>query len=138
MMRGALSLRLCLTPRSGSVLCIHPKNDFNTSEEAYACMLQFAEEKSLLARSISEAYPEQGWSTLAHEAKLFVHTRVLKQRRRDAWGSIGSNPSAFVRWLWLTSAFCWQRMRLSYHRRELGTRLITQNLADAQHFQTLT
>ena len=137
MMRSAFSLRVCLTPRIGSIFCIHPKNDFNTSEEAYACMLQFAEEKSLLALSMSEAYPEQGLSPLAHEAKLFAHTRVLKLRRREAWGSIGSSPSAFVRWLWLSLAFCWQRMRLSYHRRENSDRLIAKNLADSRHVQPL-
>ena len=137
MMRNALTLRVCLTPRDGSAFCVHPKNDKLSRPEAEAFMLQFFNEKAALARRISDADAGQEWSALAEEAELYAHTRTLHQRRRAEWSSAGSNPLALGRWIWLTMSYGWHRARLSHRRREILGRLLDKNLADRRHFQPI-
>lgn len=139
MMRNALSLCFCLTPTVGSAFCVHPKDDKKMPHaEAHAFMLSFSDEKSALARSISDAYPGQEWSALSAESSLFANTRNLIQKRRSELASGKSNPLRLIRWFGLTATFMWQRIRLSVHRRDISTRLIAKSLADTRHFQPVS
>ena len=138
LMRNALTLRVCLTPRCGSAFCIHTKDGKLSRTEAEAFMLQFFHEKAALAKGISEADPSREWSGLAEEAGLYAHTRTLHQARRKEWSAAKSNPLAIGKWLWLTATYGWHRARLSHRRRKILAQLLARNLAGSRHFQPVS
>jgi hypothetical protein len=135
LMRNALTLRVCLTPQSGSAFCIHAKDGKLSQAEAEVFMLQFFHEKAALAMRVSEADPSREWSALAEEASLFAHTRTLHQKRRNEWNAAKSNPLAIGKWLWLTATYGWYRARLSHRRRKILAQLLAKKFAGESHFR---
>lgn len=135
LMRNALTLRVCLTPRCGSAFCIHAKDGKLSQAEAEDFMLQFFHEKAALALSVSKADPSREWSALAEEAGLYAHTRTLHQERRNEWSAAKSNPLRLGNWFWLTLAYGWHRARLSHRRRKILGLLLARNLSEGRHFE---
>jgi CTP:molybdopterin cytidylyltransferase MocA len=135
LMRNALTLRVCLTPLTGSAFCVHPKDGKLSQTEAEAFMLQFFHEKAALARRINDVDPSQEWSALAEEAELYAHTRTLHQARRNEWSAAKSNPLAVGKWLWLAFAYGWHRAGLSHRRRKILGQLLASNLSGGRHFE---
>lgn len=138
LMRHSTTLRLCLTPRSGSDFCIHPKDVKFSPQEAEAGMLKFFEEKAALAGRLCQANPGPQWVGLATEAALYAKTKGLHQRRRNTWRMMRSKPLELLVWLKLTMIYAWYRARLGQQRKHILAGLLTRSLDQGSHFQSVT
>ena len=135
LMRHSTTLRLCLTPRRGTIFCVHPKPDKITQQEAEAGMVKFFEEKAALADRLCQADPDVEWKILAQtEADLFARTKGLHQRRRNSWRMISSAPLELLAWLKLTMTYAWSRVRLGQQRKRLLARLAARKSGSQSHF----
>lgn len=135
LMRHSLSLRACLTPRVGSVFCVHRKDESLTPTEAVAFMLSLQAEKLSLARGIQEAATERDWSILIEEAMLQGQARALLQRRRAGGAAGPARPWALARWVWLTAAYGWHRTRVRWVRRNILEALFGSKASASGHCQ---
>ena len=138
LMRHATSLRLCLTPRSGSDFCVHPKEAKISPQEAEAYMLKFIEEKVALAGRLCEAEPGPQWTGLAAEAALYAKAKGLHLRRRNSWRRMRSSPLELLAWLRLTMTYGWYRARLGQQRNRLAARLLTQRFDERSYFRSVS
>lgn len=139
LMRHSTTLRLCLTPRRGTIFCVHPKPDKITQQEAEAGMVKFFEEKAALADRLCQADPDAEWKILAQtEADLFARTKGLHQRRRNTWRMMRSRPLELLAWLKLTMTYAWYRVRLGQQRKHILAQLLTRRLNERSHFQSVS
>ena len=138
LMRHSTTLRLCLTPQSGSDFCVHPQDVKISPQEAEAGMLKFFEEKAALADRLCQTDPGPQWIGLATEAALYVKIKGLHQRRRNSWRMISSAPLELLAWLKLTMTYAWYRARLGQQRKRILARLLTRSPNERSHFQSVT
>jgi cellulose synthase/poly-beta-1,6-N-acetylglucosamine synthase-like glycosyltransferase len=138
LMRHSTTLRLCLTPKQGSEFCVHPKSEKLTPQESEAGIISFSKEKADLAVQLSEIDPRQSLSNLAKESALYVHVKLLHQRRRIAWREAKSSPLSFLTWMRLITTYVWARARLGHCRKDILSNLLTRRPDDPPHFQSVT